>query len=138
MSNDYFTASGYFVPFHTQEQEGHQTPARSVAVGAVDAKWLFPQEQAPSPPRKEGCLSNGSKDSAPRTSDGLQPAPNPRTMKRLEACCASTFAKLEANVARMKAALAKVPFEAAANFLEALRAQPGIAPSVEILSSTTT
>jgi hypothetical protein len=148
MSNGYFTASGYFVPFHPQGQEGCQTPARSVAVGAVDAKWLFPQERAPSPPHKEGCLSNGSKDSAPRTSDGLQPAPNPRMMTRLDECearCASAFAKLEANVskmeatvAKMKAALAEVPFVAAANFLEALRAWPGIVQSVKIPSSTTT
>ena len=84
MSNGYFTASGYFISFHPQGQEGRQTPACSV--GAVNAQWLFPQERAPSPPRNEGCLSIGSKDSAPCMSDGLKPAPNPHMMMRLDEC----------------------------------------------------
>ena len=119
MSNGSFTASGYFVPFHTQGQEGCRIPTRSV--GTVNARWLFPQEQAPSPPCIKGYLSIGSKYSAPPTSDGLQPAPSPRMMTRLD--------KIEA---KKKATLAKM--EA---ILEALRARPGIVPSVQIPSSTT-
>ena len=75
------------------------TPAHSI--GAVDARWLFPQEQAPSPPPRKTRLDNCE------------------ALLASVAAALETFAKLDAR-------------------LEALRARPGIAPSVHIPSSTMT
>ena len=41
-----------------------------------NARWLFPQEQAP-PPRNEGCKQNVFGDPAPHTSNGSPPTPSP-------------------------------------------------------------
>jgi hypothetical protein len=69
------------------------TPAHSV--GAVDARWLFPQERAPSSPPQKMRLDD------------------------CEALWASTFADIGAVVAKVNATLAEVDAK-----LEALRARP--------------
>ena len=67
------------------------TPARSV----VDVRWLFPQERAPSSPPRKTRLDD------------------------CEALWASTFADIDAVVAKVNATLAEVDAK-----LEALRARP--------------
>ena len=95
------------------------TPAHSV--GADDARWLFPQERAPSSPPRQTCLDE---------CEAL------RLLSYFEAKVNATFAKVEAKI---NATFAKVDakLEHFAT-LEALRARPGIASSVHIPSSTTT
>ena len=44
---------------------------------AINARWLFPQEQAPSPPRDKGCKHNGFGDPALPPSNGSPPTPSP-------------------------------------------------------------
>ena len=44
---------------------------------AINARWLFPQEQASSPPRDKGCKHNGLGDLALLSSNGSQPTPSP-------------------------------------------------------------
>jgi hypothetical protein len=44
---------------------------------AVDARWLFPQKQAPSPPHNEGCKHNGFGHPALLSSNGSQPNLSP-------------------------------------------------------------
>jgi hypothetical protein len=44
---------------------------------AINARWLFPQERAPSPPRDEGCKHNGFVDPALSSSNGSPPTPSP-------------------------------------------------------------
>jgi len=44
---------------------------------AVDARWLFPKERTPSPPRDEGCEHNGFVDPALPSSNGSPPTPSP-------------------------------------------------------------
>ncbi len=52
---------------------------------AVDARWLFPQERAPSPPRDEGCEHNGFGDPALLSSNGPQPTcrRGPKVLRRV-------------------------------------------------------
>jgi hypothetical protein len=57
---------------------------------AINTRWLFPQERAPSPPRDEGCKHNGFGDPALLPSNG-SPPPSPPTITRappppLEGC----------------------------------------------------
>ncbi len=44
---------------------------------AINARWLFSQEQAPSPPHDEGCEHSGFGDPALLSSNGPQPTPSP-------------------------------------------------------------
>ena len=94
------------------------TPAHSI--GAVDAQWLFPQERAPSsPPRKTRLDDCGSLLASALDS-------------YFDAKTNAIVAKINAMIARVDASLER------SATLEALRARPGIAPSVHIPSSTTT
>ena len=101
---------------HGGTKMSNSTPARSV--GAVDARWLFPQEQAPSSPPQKACLDECEALWA--------------SASYFEAKINEVAAKLNAMIARVDATLGH------SATLEALRARPGIAPSVHIPSSTAT
>jgi hypothetical protein len=60
------------------------TPPPAPHVIAVDdnARWLFPLERAPPPPRNEGCILHGLSDPAPLQSNGSSP-PSPPIMSPL-------------------------------------------------------
>jgi hypothetical protein len=87
----------------------NSTPACSI--GAVDARWLFPQEGAPSSPPRKTRLDNCAALLASEA--------------KIDATFANFFAKLDARLEHFAT-------------LEALRARPGIAPSIHIPSSTMT
>ena len=83
---------------------------------AVDARWLFLQEQAPSPPRDKGCKHNGFGDPAPLSSNCSQPNPSPpfsfnvnttTTMDKLRALVAGTITATAKEIAATVAAIAK-------------------------------
>ena len=72
---------------------------------AVDARWLFHQEQAPSPPHDKGCKHNDFGDPALLSRNGPQPAPSPpfsfdvdtkTTMDKLHELVAATAKKIDA------------------------------------------
>jgi len=44
---------------------------------AINTRWLFPQERAPSPPRDEGCKHNGFGDPALLPGNGSPPPSSP-------------------------------------------------------------
>ncbi len=44
---------------------------------AINTRWLFPQEQAPSPPHNKGCKHNGLSNPALLSSNGSQPTSGP-------------------------------------------------------------
>ena len=105
---------------------------------AINTRWLFPQERAPSPPRDEGCKQIGFGDPALLPSNGSPPTPSPPSkstpppsssttfptlvtmggIARLNECearlaasealLASTFANLASTVANFAATLAKI------------------------------
>ena len=81
---------------------------------AVDARWLFPQERAPSPPCDEGCKHNGSGDPALLLSNGPQPTPSPpfsfdvntkTMMDELHALVAATAATVAATAKEIEASV---------------------------------
>ncbi len=54
-------------------------PAPHVAIDD-NARWLFPLQRAPPPPRNEGCTSHGLSDPAPLQSNGSSPPSPPILM----------------------------------------------------------
>jgi hypothetical protein len=97
------------------------TPACSV--GAVDARWLFPQERAPSSSPRKTRLDD---------CDDLLASALASHFDRQDAKMNALMVKINALIARQDASLER------SATLKALRARPGIAPSVHIPSSTTT
>jgi hypothetical protein len=80
---------------------------------AVDSRWLFPLEQAPPPPRNEGCKHNGFGDPALHTSNGSQSTPSPPfSLKDCTARANLLRAKwqdaMNANFARLDASVEKI------------------------------
>ena len=75
---------------------------------AINARWLFPQERAPSPPCNEGCKHNGLGNPALLSSNGSKPTPSPTfsfnvdtktMMDELRELVAATVKKIDATVA---------------------------------------
>ena len=52
-------------------------PPSACPDNAINARWLFPQEQAPSPPHDEGCTHDGFGNPALHASNSSPPAPSP-------------------------------------------------------------
>ena len=129
------------------------TPACSI--GAVDARWLFPQERAPSsPPRKtrlddcEALLASVAKldtifskiNAAFANFEAKVDATFANSEAKVDATLANFEAKVTATLDDFEAKVTATVDAALKTFttFEALRARPGIAPSVHIPSSTTT
>ena len=113
---------------------------------AVDARWLFPQEQAPSPPREEGCKHNGFGDPALLSSNGPQPIPSPpfsfdvntkTTMDELCALVAATITATAKEIAATFAAIAKDIDAHAKARCELFAAANAMATSPPIAANTT-
>jgi hypothetical protein len=76
----------------------NSTPPPAPHVVAIDdnARWLFPLERAPPPPRDEGCTSHGLSDPAPLQSNcSLPPSPpilmtSPLPSSHTSSTCAAT------------------------------------------------
>ena len=104
------------------------TPACSI--GAVNARWLFPQERAPpSPPRNTRLDECEARLAA---SEALLAS----TFANIAATSAKTNARLAEDDAKLRQINARLAEDDAK--LEALRARLGMAPSVHIPSTTTT
>ena len=59
------------------------SPPPACPSNAINAQWLFPQEQAPSPPHDEDCKHNGFGDPALPLSNSSPPTPSlPMAMSR--------------------------------------------------------
>ena len=61
---------------------------------AITTRWLSPQEQAPSPPRDEGCKQNGFGDPAPQSSNGSPPTPSPPSKSSTPSSASTSFPTL--------------------------------------------
>ncbi len=125
---------------------GNGPPARPD--DAIDARWLFPQEQAPSSPRDEGCEYNVFGDPALLSSNGSQPTPSPpfsfdvnttTTMDKLRTTIAATakeIAALVAAIAKENVAHAKAQHEPFAA-VHAMATSPPIAANTTAISHPT-
>jgi hypothetical protein len=76
-----------------------------------DARWLFPQEQAP-PPRDESCKQNGFGDPALHASNGSPPTPSPPSKSSPPSSVSTSFPTLVKNwknhVKNLKADMAEM------------------------------